>query len=136
MFRSADAFRIHKIWLCGITPTPPDRELSKTALGAEQSMNWEYRSDTLALIGELKLQEYRVIAVEHTTASIPLQDLEPSEQPVALVMGNEVFGVDDAVLAQCDACVEIPQYGTKHSLNVSVCAGIVLWHYTKHFNHV
>lgn len=131
MFRSADAFRIHKIWLCGMSPQPPDRELSKTALGAEQSMNWEYRSVALALIKELKELGYRILAVEHTTESVNLDLLQPLDQPVAFVMGNEVFGIDDAVLQHCDACIEIPQFGTKHSLNVSVCAGIVLWHYTK-----
>ncbi len=130
MFRSADAFCINKIWLCGITPQPPDRELSKTALGADQSMSWEYRSDAISLVRELKQQDYRIIAVEHTTASRPLNDLRPITQPVAFVMGNEVFGVDNPVLECCDSCVEIPQFGTKHSLNVSVCAGIVLWHYT------
>jgi 23S rRNA (guanosine2251-2'-O)-methyltransferase len=130
MFRSADAFRIHKIWLCGISPQPPDRELSKTALGAEKSVSWEYRSDALALIQELKEQGFHILAVEHTNESTPLDKLEPLEQPVVFVLGNEVFGIDDSVLNHCDACIEIPQFGTKHSLNVSVCAGIVLWHYT------
>lgn len=133
MFRSADAFRIRKIWLCGITPQPPDRALAKTALGADKSMDWEYRQDALALLAELKSGNYRIAAVEHTTESIPLHQLKHNDEHIAFIMGNEVFGVEDALLQHADVCVEIPQFGTKHSLNVSVCAGIVLWHYTHHW---
>lgn len=133
MFRSADAFRIRKIWLCGITPQPPDRSLAKTALGADKSMDWEYRQDALALLSELKSKNYRIAAVEHTTESIPLHQLKHDDENIAFIVGNEVFGVEDALLQQSDVCVEIPQFGTKHSLNVSVCAGIVLWHYTHHW---
>jgi tRNA G18 (ribose-2'-O)-methylase SpoU len=133
MFRSADAFRIRKIWLCGITPQPPDRALAKTALGADKSMDWEYRQDALALLGELKSQNYRIVAVEHTTESTPLNQLKHDDHNIAFIVGNEVFGIEDALLQRSDSCVEIPQFGTKHSLNVSVCAGIVLWHYTQHW---
>ncbi len=133
MFRSADAFRIRKIWLCGITPQPPDRALAKTALGAEKSMDWEYQHDAQVLVAELKSNNYRIVAVEHTNESIPLHRLKHDDHSIAFILGNEVFGVDDSLLLQSDICVEIPQFGTKHSLNVSVCAGIVLWHYTHHW---
>lgn len=131
IFRSADAFRINKIWLCGFTPVPPDRELSKTALGAEKSVAWEYRTDAAALLSELKDSGYRCIAVEHTDASKPLNDFTPPAEPLLLILGNEVFGVQQHLIDLCDASVEIPQFGTKHSLNVSVCAGIVLWQLTQ-----
>ena len=128
IFRTADAFALEKIWLCGITPRPPHREITKTALGSEESMAWEYRAETVAAITELKKSDYQIIAVEQTTGSVALPQFQPlSGRPLALVLGNEVFGVDDAVLALCDLAVEIPQFGTKHSLNVGVAAGVVLW---------
>ncbi|AIZ64845.1 RNA methyltransferase [Hymenobacter sp. DG25B] len=127
-FRTADAFAIEKMWLCGITGRPPQREITKTALGSTESVVWEYAASTLDVVRQLQAAGYVVVAVEQTTGSqlLPAFELEPG-RPYALVMGNEVFGVDDEVLAQCDAAVEIPQFGTKHSLNVSVAAGVVLW---------
>ena len=128
VFRTADAFALEKIWLCGITPRPPHREITKTALGSEQSMTWEYAPETAAAVAALKQAGYQVVAVEQTTGSVALPQFQPAAgRPLALVLGNEVFGVDDAVLALCDLAVEIPQFGTKHSLNVGVAAGVVLW---------
>ncbi|UOR05201.1 RNA methyltransferase [Hymenobacter aerilatus] len=127
-FRTADAFAVEKIWLCGITGRPPQREITKTALGSTESVAWEYAPTTVAAVEQLKAAGYQVVAVEQTTESQPLPAFRPTPgQGYALVMGNEVFGVDDEVLALCDAAVEIPQFGTKHSLNVSVAAGVVLW---------
>ncbi len=128
VFRTADAFGLEKIWLCGITARPPHREITKTALGSEESMAWEYAPETAGAIGHLKQAGYAVVALEQTTGSVLLPQFRPVPgQPLALVLGNEVFGVEDAVLALCDAAVEIPQFGTKHSLNVGVAAGVVLW---------
>jgi 23S rRNA (guanosine2251-2'-O)-methyltransferase len=128
IFRTADAFALSNIWLCGITPCPPHREITKTALGSEESMAWEYADETVAAVAALKQAGYQVVAVEQTTDSVALPQFQPTPgQPLALVLGNEVFGVDDAVLALCNLAVEIPQFGTKHSLNVGVAAGVVLW---------
>ena len=127
-FRTADAFAVEKIWLCGITGRPPQREITKTALGSTESVAWEYAPTTPEAVQHLKAAGYTVVAVEQTTGSVPLPAFQPAPGVAyALVMGNEVFGVDDEVLALCDAAVEIPQFGTKHSLNVSVAAGVVLW---------
>jgi len=127
-FRTADAFAIEKIWLCGITGRPPQREITKTALGSTESVVWEYAATTADALRQLKAAGYLIVAVEQTNESQDLTTFSPAPgQPYALVMGNEVFGVDDEVLALCDAAVEIPQFGTKHSLNVSVAAGVVLW---------
>ncbi|SES81810.1 SpoU rRNA Methylase family protein [Hymenobacter actinosclerus] len=129
-FRTADAFAVEKIWLCGITGRPPHRDITKTALGSTESVVWEYAPTTLEALLQLKAAGYVLVAVEQTTESILLADfIIAADQPYALVMGNEVFGVDDEVLALCDAAVEIPQFGTKHSLNVSVAAGVVLWEF-------
>lgn len=130
IFRSADAFRIAGIRLCGFTPVPPHREISKTALGAEHNVNWEHAARTLEAVEALKKQGFTIIAAEHTSASIPLQEFRWPETPTAIVLGNEVFGIQQEVIELCDACVEIPQFGTKHSLNVAVSAGIILWDYT------
>jgi tRNA G18 (ribose-2'-O)-methylase SpoU len=128
VFRTADAFALEKIWLCGITGRPPHREITKTALGSETSVAWEFAPETTAAVAALKAAGYLVVAVEQTTGSVSLPHFQPEAgRPVALVLGNEVFGVDDAVLALCDLAVEIPQFGTKHSLNVGVAAGVVLW---------
>ncbi|TGE09849.1 RNA methyltransferase [Hymenobacter fodinae] len=127
-FRTADAFALEKIWLCGITGRPPQREITKTALGSTESVTWEYAPTTVEAVQQLKAAGYVVVAVEQTTGSVPLPAFQPTPgQAYALVLGNEVFGVDDDVLALCDAAVEIPQFGTKHSLNVSIAAGVVLW---------
>jgi 23S rRNA (guanosine2251-2'-O)-methyltransferase len=126
VFRTADAFLTDKIYLCGITACPPNREISKTALGATESVAWQYCENTLQAIEDCKAAGYQIVVIEQTTESVILDDFNP-EGPVALVFGNEVNGVSDAVLPACDAAVEIPQFGTKHSFNVSVCAGIMLY---------
>lgn len=128
IFRTADAFRIECIHLCGITATPPNREIQKTALGATESVEWKYYEKTCNSIEELKKEGYRIIAIEQADESIKINDFNPCiSSKIAIVFGNEVFGVDDEVMQICDECIEIPQYGTKHSLNVSVTAGIVIW---------
>lgn len=134
-FRTADAFRIEKLYLCGITATPPHREIHKAALGATESVDWEYREDTLSLVQDLIARGYAVYAVEQTENSTALQAFCASvaevgasgTQPIALIFGNEVHGVQQAVADACRGTIEIPQEGTKHSLNVSVSIGIVLW---------
>jgi tRNA G18 (ribose-2'-O)-methylase SpoU len=127
-FRTADAFRVEKLYLCGITGTPPHREITKTALGADESVAWEYAADAVSAVQALKKAGYRIIAVEQAEGSVPLQALDVSPAGrYCFIFGNEVFGVRDELIAACDACLEIPQFGTKHSLNVSVSVGIVLW---------
>lgn len=132
VFRTSDAFLIESIYLCGITATPPNVEIHKTALGAENSVDWVYLSDTLDAISNLHKRGYTVFAIEQVENSIMLQDikLDPSKK-YAVIMGNEVKGVQQSVVDVCDACIEIPQYGTKHSLNVSVTTGLVLWDFFK-----
>lgn len=132
VFRTSDAFLVEKIYLCGITATPPHKEIRKTALGATESVEWQYVKDILELIPVLKSKDYKIISIEQTETSRPLSgfELNPNEK-YALVFGNEVEGVQQDIVNQSDACVEIPQEGTKHSLNVSVCAGIVLWEFFK-----
>ena len=127
LFRTADAFRVDAIYLCGITGTPPHKELNKTALGATESVNWKYFTNTFEAIMEAKKLSYNIYALEQTSNSEMLQHLKP-QFPVALVLGNEVNGVEESVLKLCDKIVEIPQFGTKHSFNVSVSAAIVIWH--------
>lgn len=127
-FRTADAFRIEKIYLCGITGRPPHREINKTALGATESVDWEYAESTVELVRSLKRGGYEVVALEQVTQSVPLQQFIPKrEKKYALVFGNEVFGVHEDVILDCDHVIEIPQIGTKHSLNISVSIGISLW---------
>jgi len=127
IFRSADAFGAERILLCGFTPCPPHPEIEKTALGATRSVPWEQLPDAAAAVQRLKDEGYRVLAVEQTLAAVPLNDLirQPGE-PLAIVLGNELRGVGQAVVEAADACVVVPQRGSKHSLNVSVCAGVVL----------
>jgi 23S rRNA (guanosine2251-2'-O)-methyltransferase len=127
VFRTADAFRLEKIYLCGITSIPPHPEIHKTALGAEESVDWEYSTSTLEVVDKLKQQGYRVYAVEQAQGSTMLNNFNPSDDKLAIVMGNEVKGVQQEVINHSDGCLEIPQYGTKHSLNVSVTTGIVIW---------
>lgn len=127
IFRSADSFRIAKIYLCGITACPPHREIHKTAIGATESVEWVYSPSALKAVEQLKAERWKVYAVEQTQGAIALDDFHPTSDPLALVFGNEVEGVQQAVIDQCDGTIEVPQIGTKHSLNVSVCAGIVLW---------
>lgn len=128
-FRLSDALLIGHIYLCGITPCPPHKQLHKTALGAEEVVAWTHTQDTLEVLKELRKQGYQLIAVEQAKEAILLQHLHKitTKGPFALVFGHEVFGVDEKVLAAVDHCVEIPQYGTKFSMNVSVCMGMVVW---------
>ncbi|TVR40680.1 MAG: TrmH family RNA methyltransferase [Bacteroidia bacterium] len=128
VFRTADAFLLERILLCGLTATPPHREIHKTALGATESVAWTYFENTTDAIQHLKENGYTVIAMEQTTESMSLRSFCPEAgAKYAIVFGNEVKGVQDKVLAMCDLCLEIPQFGTKHSLNISVTAGIVVW---------
>ncbi|WMJ71837.1 RNA methyltransferase [Cytophagaceae bacterium ABcell3] len=130
-FRTGDAFCVEKIYLCGITGQPPHREIHKTALGATETVEWEYRKATVDLIKDLKSQGYIIACVEQADASVSLLDFQCSlTEKYALVFGNEVFGVSDEVVGLSDLCIEIPQGGTKHSLNISVSIGITLWDIT------
>ncbi len=132
IFRTADAFALEKIYLCGITATPPHREILKTALGSTETVVWEHVAETLEAVNALKSMGYKTFAVEQVESSIPLQAVELAiQQKTALVFGNEVDGVGEAVIENCDACIEIPQFGTKHSINVAVCVGIVAWELVK-----
>lgn len=129
VFRSADSFKADKVWLCGICATPPSAEIHKSALGAEFSVEWGYEKDTLSLVKRLKEEGYTVLSVEQTVNSVMLDKFKPETgRKYALVFGNEVDGVQQEVVDATDGVLEIPQYGTKHSLNISVSAGIVLWH--------
>lgn len=135
VFRTADAFLIEKIVLCGITATPPNKEINKTALGATETVAWEHCANVLEAIENLKKEGVTVFAVEQVESAIFLQDFKVDEnQKYALVFGNEVFGVSQEAIALCDGCIEIPQLGTKHSLNISVSAGIVVWDLFKKMN--
>ena len=125
-FRTADAFRIEALYLCGITACPPHREIHKTALGADETVQWRYFATTEAACQALKDEGYRIFAVEQIEGSVALQDFK-FEPHTAYILGNEVEGVGEEALPYCDGAIELPQEGTKHSLNVSVCAGIVLW---------
>ena len=125
-FRTADAFRIGELFLCGITACPPHREIHKTALGADETVKWRYFDTTEAACRQLKAESYRVFAVEQVEGSVSLQDFK-FEPHTAYVLGNEVEGVSEEALPYCDGAIELPQAGTKHSINVSVCAGIVMW---------
>ena len=128
VFRTADAFRIRKIYLCGITPVPPNRDILKSALGATETVQWEYADSALQVTKQLKQRDFYLAAIEQTKNSIPLQEfMLPKQKQLALVFGHEVNGVAQEVINACDAGIEIPQQGTKHSLNISVCAGIVVW---------
>jgi len=127
VFRSADAFRVEKIYLCGITATPPHKDIRKTALGATESVAWAYSSETTTLLDTLR-DTYQVWAVEQTQGSVSLDEFQPETgKPYAFVLGHEVKGVAQEVIDKCQGVVEIPQLGTKHSLNISVAAGVVLW---------
>ena len=132
VFRTADAFRLAGVWLCGITACPPSAEIHKTALGAEDSVSWTYCDDTLQAVERLRAEGYIVLAVEQVEGSLKLDTfrLDPSRL-YALVMGNEVRGVRQDVVDAADQALEIPQYGTKHSMNVSVTAGIVMWEFAR-----
>ena len=136
IFRTADAFLVEAVYLCGITSTPPHPEIHKTALGAEDTVAWKYYEDTHQAIERLKLEGYIVYAIEQAEGSIMLPELQiDKEIKVAVVFGNEVKGVQQGVIDICDGCIEIPQYGTKHSLNVSVTGGIIIWEVFKRLSH-
>ncbi|MBD0850622.1 RNA methyltransferase [Maribacter arenosus] len=128
VFRTADAFLIEKIYLCGITATPPHKDIRKTALGATDSVSWEYRKDTLELVEELKISGFKVVSIEQAENATQLDQFDVEKKvKYALVFGNEVKGVSQEVVNASDQVLEIPQYGTKHSLNISVSVGIVIW---------
>jgi len=126
-FRTSDAFRIEKIYLCGITATPPNKEIRKSALGATESVKWEKVEDTESTIKKLKSEGYHICAIEQTENSTMLDNFIPPEKPIAVVFGHEVNGVQQSVVDLCNQSIEIPQIGTKHSLNISVSIGIVIW---------
>lgn len=131
-FRIADAFLVEKLYLCGITATPPHRSIHQTALGAEAHVAWQSVQHTLTIIKQLKKEDYRIIAIEQTDASQPLpMTVDTAIRKYAVVFGHEVFGIQEEVLHACDTCIEIPQQGVKHSLNVSVSMGIVMWEFAK-----
>lgn len=128
IFRTSDAFLVEKIYLCGITAKPPHKDIHKTALGSTDSVEWVYYKETLEAITEVKSKGYKIVAIEQAEESVLLQDFIPlSGQHYAVVFGHEVRGVQQKIVDQCDFSIEIPQFGTKHSLNISVCAGIVIW---------
>ena len=130
VFRTSDAFLVNRIYLCGITATPPHPEMHKTALGAEDTVDWKYVKNTMEAVEELHNEGYTVLAIEQVEGSTMLDQLSlDPDKKYAIVMGNEVKGVQQEVVNACDGCIEIPQYGTKHSLNVSVTTGIVLWEF-------
>lgn len=133
-FRTSDAFNVEKIYLCGITANPPHRDIQKTALGATETVAWEYRRSIIELVKELKSEGVTICCIEQTEKTTFLQDVPKLvEKRIALVFGNEVNGVDQDVIDTSDYIIEIPQFGTKHSLNVSVCAGVVLWEFAKKY---
>lgn len=137
VFRSGDAFIAEKVILCGISATPPSAEIHKSALGAEFSMDWEYFENTEEAINSLKAGGYKIISIEQTENSVSLADFKVEDnQKYALVFGNEVHGVQQSVVDMSDASIEIPQFGTKHSLNVSVCIGVVLWEFLRKLGKV
>jgi len=132
VFRTADAFRAEKVYLCGITGQPPHRDITKTALGATESVDWEYVADITQLVTQLQQAGWRVMAVEQAEGSVSLADFQPeSTQRYAFVLGNEVTGVQETVVKQADNVLEVPQFGTKHSLNIAVTAGIICWDFVQ-----
>ncbi len=137
VFRTSDAFRVEAIWLCGISSPPPSPEIHKTALGAEESVAWRYFEDTHEAVRELQAKGYRVMAIEQCEGSTKLgADFRPDFScPWAIVMGHEVHGVQQSVVDACDGCIEIPQHGTKHSMNVAVTTGILIWEFAKNYNY-
>ena len=135
IFRTCDGFAVEKLFLCGITAQPPHKEITKTALGATESVDWEYRQDVVELVIQLKNEHFKVFLIEQTDNSIMLDQFQYQPQDkIAIVLGNEVFGVDEKLLPICDGVIEIPQYGTKHSFNVTIAGGIVIWEMVKQMN--
>jgi 23S rRNA (guanosine2251-2'-O)-methyltransferase len=132
IFRTADAFLAEAIYLCGITARPPHREIQKTALGATESVGWKYYQHTIDAIGDLKGEGYRIIGIEQAEGSVALNNFQVEKDiRYALVFGHEINGVDQTVIDNCDNCIEIPQFGTKHSFNIAISVGIVLWELSK-----
>lgn len=130
VFRTCDAFLSQKIYLCGITPQPPHRDIQKTALGATESVEWEYAKDITEITKKLKSEGYKIISIEQVENSLMLNDFKPKkDEKYAFVFGNEVSGVEQQIVDLSDFCIEIPQFGTKHSLNISVSVGVVIWDY-------
>jgi 23S rRNA (guanosine2251-2'-O)-methyltransferase len=128
IFRTADAFRVERICICGISARPPHKDISKTALGATESVEWKYFPDAFEAVNQLKAEGYRVFAIEQADESISLENFDAGKDvKLAIIFGHEVFGVKEELLAISDGCIEIPQFGTKHSFNVAISAGIVLW---------
>ncbi len=128
VFRTADAFAIEELYLCGITAQPPHREILKTAIGATDSVAWTYESNALTALAQLRAKGYKILAVEQAVGSMALQKFDcRNDQKYAIIFGNEVSGVSEEVMQQVDGCLEVPQLGTKHSLNLAVCAGVVVW---------
>jgi len=135
VFRTCDAFAIERIILCGISARPPHKEILKTAIGATNSVEWSYEKDVADAVAKIKKEGFEVVGIEQTTGSISLIDLHIDlDKKYAICLGNEVDGISEEVLNQLDVAVEIPQFGTKHSLNVAVCGGIILWHFTNPFH--
>ena len=135
IFRTSDTFLVEKILLCGITACPPHKDIRKSGLGADSSVEWEYYSSTIDAVNELIKKKYTIISVEQTNISSSLEKVKLFKTPIALVFGNEVNGVSQEVINLCKESIEIPQLGTKHSLNVSVAAGIVIWKYYELLKH-
>ena len=131
VFRTADAFLIERIYLCGITATPPNKEIMKTALGANDSVDWEYMKETKDIIRKLKAENHHIVGVEQTENATLLNNFKIPSKKVVLIFGHEVFGVSQGVINMCDECINIPQFGTKHSLNIAVSVGVVLWEIKK-----
>lgn len=131
VMRTCDAFLCDSLYLCGITAKPPHRDITKTAIGAENSVNWIYSQSAMDIVLSLKEQGFLVYAVEQTSDSVMLQNMQFNQTPVAFVFGNEIDGVDEAVIKACDGVIEIPQLGTKHSFNISVSCGMLLWEYAR-----
>jgi len=137
VFRTSDAFLVEEIYLCGITATPPHRDIHKTALGATETVKWQYFEQTSQAISSLKSMGYKILAIEQVDNGEQLHEIEiAASDKIALVFGHEVKGVGEEVISQADSCIEIPQLGTKHSLNISVCAGIVIWEIFKKFTKI
>ena len=134
VFRTADAFLIENIILCGITIAPPNKDIRKVALGSTNSVNWQFEKDTFAAVSKLKKKGYHIMAVEQVDKSSKLNNFTLPKKPLAIIMGNEVNGVSENVIAICDEVIEIPQFGTKHSLNISVSTGIVVWELWRKLN--
>lgn len=136
VFRTSDAFLVSGIWLCGYTPRPPHRDIHKTALGATETVNWHYAQTTTQALDVLRSEGYSIYAIEQVEKSIPLHEFSVKEsEKLAVIFGNEVTGIDAEALKLCDGSIEIPQFGMKHSLNVSVAAGIVLWELAGKYGH-